>query len=86
MRAFTIKDLNHRSALALIALLLLFPAAHAQSLSGRAIVSALRAGGYIILMRHASSVFIGGAVFAMIGASAILALIPAARTGGRAHT
>jgi hypothetical protein len=49
MRAFTIKHLNCRSALALIALLVAFPAAHAQSLSGQALVSALRAGGYVIL-------------------------------------
>jgi phosphohistidine phosphatase SixA len=55
MRAFTIKHLNCRSALALIALLVAFPAAHAQSLSGQALVSALRAGGYVILMRNASS-------------------------------
>jgi phosphohistidine phosphatase SixA len=55
MRACTIKHLNNRSALALIALFLAFPAAHAQSLSGQALVNALRAGGYVILMRHASS-------------------------------
>ncbi len=39
MRACTIKHLNSRSALALIALFLAFPAAHAQSLSGQALVA-----------------------------------------------
>jgi hypothetical protein len=32
-----------------------FPTAHAQTLSGRDLVAALRMGGYVILMRHASS-------------------------------
>lgn len=36
-------------------LLLLTAAAHAQMLSGEALVKALRQGGYVIVMRHASS-------------------------------
>jgi len=36
-------------------LLAALPAAHAQTLSGRDLVAALRKGGYVILMRHASS-------------------------------
>src|SRR5438270_3919983 len=35
--------------------LLLAGIAHAQTLSGEALVKALRQGGYVILMRHASS-------------------------------
>jgi phosphohistidine phosphatase SixA len=37
------------------AALIMLGAAHAQSLSGEALVSALRRGGYVIAMRHASS-------------------------------
>ena len=42
-------------AFALAALALLPAAAHAQTLSGEALVKALRQGGYVIVMRHASS-------------------------------
>jgi phosphohistidine phosphatase SixA len=38
-----------------VALLVLAAHAHAQALSGEALVKALRQGGYVIVMRHASS-------------------------------
>jgi len=38
-----------------IAMLVMVGATHAQSLSGEALVKALRQGGYVIVMRHASS-------------------------------
>jgi len=41
--------------LPLLFLLGAFPTAHAQTLSGRDLVAALRMGGYVVLMRHASS-------------------------------
>jgi phosphohistidine phosphatase SixA len=42
-------------ALCIASLLLLTGTAHAQTLSGEAAVKALRQGGYVIVMRHASS-------------------------------
>src|SRR5207245_2476818 len=41
--------------IALGAVLVVTDHAHAQSLSGSALVSALQQGGYVIVMRHASS-------------------------------
>jgi hypothetical protein len=38
-----------------VALLVLAAHAHVQALSGEALVKALRQGGYVIVMRHASS-------------------------------
>jgi len=49
-----IKMISLRSVL-LLAVLLVTGTARAQTLSGDALVSALRQGGYIIVMRHASS-------------------------------
>jgi phosphohistidine phosphatase SixA len=45
----------HLQFLPLLFLLGALPIAHAQTLSGRDLVAALRTGGYVILMRHASS-------------------------------
>jgi phosphohistidine phosphatase SixA len=47
--------LARRNLLVIAGALLLTGAAHAQSLSGEALVKALRQGGYVIVMRHASS-------------------------------
>jgi len=44
-----------RSAIVSLAALALAPTAPAQTLSGDALVKALRQGGYVIVMRHASS-------------------------------
>src|SRR5436190_21450373 len=44
-----------RTILAPLVLTLLVTTAHAQSLQGSALVKALRQGGYVIVMRHASS-------------------------------
>jgi phosphohistidine phosphatase SixA len=44
-----------RFHLALMGVLTLISSAHAQTLSGTELVKALRHGGYVILMRHASS-------------------------------
>jgi MFS family permease len=49
-------------------------------------LAASLAGGWLWDHAGHASVFIVGAVFAVIGAIAILTLIPAASTGGRAHT
>lgn len=43
------------NAIAIGALLVITGSAHAQTLSGAALVNALRQGGYVIVMRHASS-------------------------------
>jgi phosphohistidine phosphatase SixA len=44
-----------RRGLFVIFLLIALPTAYSQSLSGKDLVAALRTGGYVILMRHASS-------------------------------
>jgi MFS family permease len=49
-------------------------------------LAASLAGGWLWDHAGHASVFLFGAVFAVIGAIAILTLIPAASTGGRAHT
>jgi phosphohistidine phosphatase SixA len=46
---------NRSAFVAAMSVLLLSGAAHAQTLSGEALVKALRQGGYVIVMRHASS-------------------------------
>jgi phosphohistidine phosphatase SixA len=46
---------SHTWAMPVLPMLLVTGAAHAQSLSGEALVKALRQGGYVIVMRHTSS-------------------------------
>jgi phosphohistidine phosphatase SixA len=46
---------SRRISVAAMSILLLTTATHAQTLSGEALVKALRQGGYVIVMRHASS-------------------------------
>lgn len=43
------------AAAAIVAIALLAPSAHPQTLSGEGLVKTLRHGGYVILMRHAAS-------------------------------
>ncbi len=53
MKSFT--WVTARIALSAAGLLLVTGTSHAQALSGEALVKALRQGGYVIVMRHASS-------------------------------
>jgi phosphohistidine phosphatase SixA len=55
MRQFTAYRSGFRPARLLLVLLIALPMAHSESLSGQDLVRALRTGGYVILMRHASS-------------------------------
>lgn len=47
--------MNLRQATSVLGLILLGGTAHAQTLSGEALVKALRKGGFVIVMRHTSS-------------------------------
>jgi phosphohistidine phosphatase SixA len=55
MSDHTASPASIRLALLLSALLIGFNPAHGESLAGKELVDALRSGGYVILMRHASS-------------------------------